>query len=101
MRIYAVERPDLNPFEMPERFRTEVAFFMTPAGESGVPDRLAEREYWVRLEDARRWLDDFVVRIVSPLDAAAQTELELTDEQEAWLQWIVDHKIQHIRLQAR
>ena len=100
MKIYAVEKPDLPAFEMPERFRTEVAFFMTPGGESGVPD-LAEGEYWIRLEDARQWLDDFVVRIVSPLDAAAKTELEISDDQEAWLQWIVDHEIQHIRLQSR
>jgi hypothetical protein len=39
-----------------------------------------------------------VVEVVSPLDAESKAEIELTDEQEAWLQWLVDHQIQHVRI---
>ena len=97
MRIHSVEKPNLLPFEMPARFTTDIAYFMTPSGEQGVPV-LAHREYWVRAEDARLWLDDGVVLVVSPLDAAAKAELELTEEQEAWLEWMVANEIQHVRL---
>jgi hypothetical protein len=99
MFVHAVDRPDLPPVEMPPRFRTEVTYFMTPPGQMGVP-KLPPGEYWIRLEDARRWLEDFVVEVVSPLSAETKAELEITEEQEAWLQWMVDHGVEHIRLDA-
>jgi len=98
MLIYAVDKPDLPPFEMPARFRTEIAYFITPAGEQGVPS-LAADEYWIRLEDAQRWYDDLVIEIVSPLDAAAKTEIELTEEQEAWLQWMIANQVERVRVE--
>lgn len=98
MQVHAVGK-SLPPFSMPARFRTDIAYFMTPAGEPGVPP-LGPGEYWVRLADARQWLDELVVRVVSPLDAEAQAELELTEEQEAWLEWMVSHEIEHVRLVA-
>ena len=97
MRVYSVEKPELASFEMPDRFRTEIAYFMTPPGEPGVPE-LAAHEYWIRSQDAQAWLEDGVVLVVSPLDAEAKAEVELTDEQEAWLEWMVANKIQHVRL---
>jgi hypothetical protein len=97
MKIYSVEKPELPPLEMPERFRTQIVYFMTPSGERGAP-ALGPGEYWIRREDALRWLDDLVVSIVSPLDAEAQTEIELTEEHEAWLEWMVRHGLQHVRV---
>lgn len=97
MHIRAVDRPDLPPFPMPDRFRHEIVYFITPAGETGVPP-LAAGEYWVRREDALQWLDEFVVRVVSPLDAEAKAEMELTEEQEAWLEWMVANDVQHVRV---
>jgi len=71
---------------------------MTPSGEPGVP-KLVQREYWVRTEDAELWLEDGVILVVSPLDVAAKAELELTEEQEAWLEWMVANGVQHVRLE--
>jgi len=73
MLVHAIDKPTLTPFSMPDRFRTDVAYFMTPAGEPGVPE-LREGEYWVGLENARRWLEELVVEVVSPLDATAVAE---------------------------
>jgi hypothetical protein len=97
MKIYSVEKPELSPFEMPERFRTQIVYFMTPSGEEGAP-ALGPGEYWIRREDAQRWLDELVVSIVSPLDAETRTEIELTEEHEAWLEWMVRHGLQHVRV---
>ena len=99
MRVYSVQQRDLPPFEMPARFRTQIAYFMTPSGECGAPE-LKPGEYWIRLDDARRWLDDGVVSIISPLDAEAKAEIELTDEQEAWLEWMMANRIEHVRLEG-
>ena len=35
MRVYSVDHPDLLPLEMPRRFKHDIAYFMTPAGEHG------------------------------------------------------------------
>lgn len=98
MRVFAVERPDLAPVEMPARFKHDIAYFMTPPGEHGVGP-LPEGHYWVRLNDARRWLDEGVLSLVSPLDSEHQAEAEITDEQEAWLEWMVANKVEHVRLE--
>jgi hypothetical protein len=97
VRIHAVARADLTPVEMPDRFRHEITFFMTPAGDHGVP-KLPAGEYWVRLCDSRQFLDEGVVRIVSPLDSGSRAEVEITEEQERWLEWMVANEIEHVRL---
>ena len=99
VRVHAAERPDLPPFIMPDRFRHDVTYFMTPSGDHGVPP-LPKGEYWVRLEDAERWLEDLVIEVVSPLDSQSKAEIELTDEQEAWLEWLIANRIEHIRLES-
>ena len=97
MKVYAVDRPELAPLEMPSRFRHDIAYFMTPPGEHGVP-QLPAGEFWVRLEDARHWLDEGTLVLVSPLDSENRAEAEITEEQEQWLEWLVAHRIEHVRL---
>ena len=94
--LYCVNRPDLAPFRMPDRFRQEITFFMTSPGDEGVP-KLATGEYWIRLADAKSFLDEGCLRIVSPLDSATKAEIELSEEQESWLEWMVAHNIEHVR----
>ncbi|MFN0056249.1 MAG: hypothetical protein ACKV0T_29230 [Planctomycetales bacterium] len=97
--IHAVGRPELPPFRMPDRFRHEITFFMTPGGDHGVP-KLSSGEYWIRRCDAQTCFDDGEVRIVSPLDSDSQAELELTEEQEAWLEWMLQHGVEHVRVES-
>ena len=98
MKVVAVDRPDVPPLEMPERFKFQIVYFMTCSGEHGAPT-LAAGEYWICLEDARKWLEELVVRVISPLDATSQAEIELTEEQEAWLEWLVANKVERVRLE--
>jgi hypothetical protein len=98
MQVHAVNRPELSPLEMPARFKHDVAYFMTPPGERGAPAKMPSGEFWIEIEDARRWLDDGVLLVYSPLDSTKQAEIALTQEQEDWLEWIVSNQINHIRL---
>jgi hypothetical protein len=98
MLVRAIDKPDVPPLEMPARFRTDIAYFMTPAGVGGAP-KLPAGEYWITLNDARRWLEEGVVEVISPLDSVHSTEFELTEEQENWLRWMVEHEIQHVRVE--
>jgi hypothetical protein len=97
VRVVAVDRPELTPYAMPDRFRHDVSYFMTPAGEPGVPP-LESGEYWVRREDSVRLLDEGVLVLVSPLDSHHHTEVEITAEQEEWLDWMVKHGVERIRV---
>lgn len=76
----------------------EIVYFMTPQGERGAPAELAEGEYWIDLDDARRWLDELVVYVVSPLDALNKAEIELTEYHEAFLEWLIKHGVSHVKL---
>lgn len=98
VRVVPVDSPETAPFILSDRFRTEIAYFMSLPDRAGVP-KLGEREYWVDAADARRWLDDGVFHLVSPLDTESQAEIELSEEQEAWLEWMTTHGIQRIRLE--
>jgi hypothetical protein len=97
MHIIAVDQDSIPPYSMPDRFRVDIAYFMTPAGERGVP-KLPPNEYWIHSEDIERWLADGVVEVVSPLDSLVRTEFEITEEQEEWLRWMSKNKIQRVRV---
>lgn len=95
--VIPVTQPDLAALEMPDRFRTEITYFITPAGEPGVPE-LAAGEFFVRQAQAQQWLEDFVVEVVSPLAAEVKAEVELSEDHERWLEWMINHQLEHIRL---
>lgn len=97
VRVVAVGKPEVPDLSMPDRFRHEVTYFMTPAGEPGVPP-LEPGCYFVRGTDARRIYDDGCVEIVSPLDSAMRAEIELSEDHERWLEWLLEHQIELIRL---
>ncbi|HEX3725676.1 MAG TPA: hypothetical protein VHV08_05510 [Pirellulales bacterium] len=99
MLVYAVDRPDVTPLAMPSRFKHDIAYFMTPPGERGAPP-LAAGMYWIDPEDARRWLAEGVLMLVSPLDSENQAEVEISEEQEKWLEWLIANNIQRVRLEG-
>src|SRR5262245_6285796 len=98
MKLTSLDQPAAPPLTLPDRFRMEIPFFMTPPGERGAPADLAEGEYWIDPDDARRWLDEGVVYVVSPLDAENKAEIELTEYHEQFLQWLVTHDVRRVRL---
>ena len=97
MLVIAVDQPTAPACEMPSRFHRDVAYFMTPGGERGAP-KLPAGEFWIDPEDARRWLDEGVLSLVSPLDSEHKAEVELSEDQERWLEWLLEHNVRHVRL---
>lgn len=98
VRVISVDQPAAPPCAMPDRFRHDVTYFATPAGVQDAPAELGEREYWIRAEEARQAFDDGVITIVSPLDSSYRTEIEISEDQERWLEWLLKHNVQHVRL---
>ena len=58
---------------------------------------LGENEFWFARDEVAKWLDEGVFYLVSPLDSANMTEVEITEEQEAMLFWLNRNQIQHVR----
>jgi len=95
--LVAVDRPGVSPLPISERMRGQLVYFMTPASSKGVPP-LGENEMWFAQAEVAEWLADGVVYLVSPLDSANKIEVELSEEQEAMLNWLDKNGIQHIRV---
>lgn len=98
VRVVAVDRPEIRPYTMPDRFRHEITYFMSVPGQNEIPP-MGPQEYWIDVSAARQWLEDGVFEVVSPLDSATKTEIELSEEHEGWLQWMVDNGLSHVRLE--
>ena len=96
--VHAVGRPEVAPLEMPVRFRHEITYFASEPGTGSAPASLGDGEWWVSLDEAKRVFDDGVIRLVSPLDSSSTAELELTEDHEVWLEWVIANEVQHIRL---
>jgi hypothetical protein len=92
-----LDRPEIAPRPISVRLRSQLVYFMSPHDAPGVPP-LGENEYWFAEAEVARWLDEGVFHLVSPLDTANMTEVELTEEQEALLDWLKAHRVQHVRL---
>jgi hypothetical protein len=97
MKVHAADQTNIPPIDMPDRFRHDIAYFITPSGEGDIPE-LPDGDFWISTDDARRWLDDLVFEIMSPLDSQNVAEVEITDEQEAFFEWLLQHKVNHVRL---
>jgi hypothetical protein len=97
LTLVAVDRSGVAPLPISTRLRSQVVYFMTPAGSPGVP-QLGENEYWIAAADVAKWLSDGVLLLVSPLDSENFTEVELSDEQEAMIEWLARNQVQHVRI---
>ncbi|HEV7282104.1 MAG TPA: hypothetical protein VGN57_18015 [Pirellulaceae bacterium] len=95
MKIFAADRPDVPPLEMPERFRTEIVYFAA-ASDAAPPPPLAPGEYYIPQASAAEFLDTLVIEIISPL-AAAAAEVDVSEDQERWLRWMLDHRVERVR----
>ena len=97
VQVIPTDKPGVAPLKMPDRFRKEIVYFMTPAEGDGAPS-LGKDEYWIRAHDAAKWLDDGFFTLVSPLDAESVAEIELSEDQEVWLEWMVQHNISTVKI---
>ncbi len=97
-RLVAVDNPAAPPLAISARMRSQLVYFMTPADDPHVPP-LDANEYWIDAQHTEQWLDEGVIEVVSPLDEEHKAVVELSEEQEAFLEWLAAHQVQHIRVQ--
>ncbi len=95
--VIPLDRGDLTPREISPRLRTQLIYFVGAPGAAGQP-ALREDEFWFDPAEVVKWLDDGVFYLISPLDTANMTEVELTEEQEDFLGWLRAQRVQHVRV---
>ena len=98
-RLVPLDRPEVPPRAISPRLRSQLVYFGSPAGAPGVPP-LGEGELFFAAAEVQTWLQEGVVWLVSPLDTAHKTEVELTEEQEALLEWLRETGVQHVRVEG-
>ena len=94
-----VDRPEIVSRPISERLRSQLVYFGVPSGSPGVP-ALGDAEYWFDHVEVTQWLDDGVISLISPLDTAHMTEVELSEEQESLLAWILKQGVRHVRVEG-
>ncbi len=95
--LVSVDQPGVKPLSISLRLRSQLVYFMSSDGTAGVPP-MGENEYWFARDEVAKWLDEGVFYLVSPLDTANMTEVELTEDQELLLGWLARNQIQHVRV---
>jgi hypothetical protein len=96
-KLVSIDRPGVPRFPLSARLKSQLVYFRAMADAPGVP-RLGEDEYWFARDEVGKWLSEGVFYLVSPLDTENMTEVELSEEQEAFLGWLQKHGVQHVRV---
>ena len=95
--VVPIDREGVTPRVISPRFRSQLNYFVGSPGAPGIP-KLGEGEYWFDRVEVTKWLDDGVFYLVSPLDTANMTEVELSEEQEDFLSWLKTTDVSHVRI---
>lgn len=97
IRLESLDQPGIPPLEISSRLRGQLAYFASSLTAANRIN-LGENEYFFACDDVARILEDGVFHLVSPLDTAHRTEVELTEEQEALLEWLKQNVTQRVRV---
>ena len=95
--VVPLDREGVGSRPISARFRSQLCYFMGTPSSPGIPP-LGEGEFWFDRDEVNRWLDDGVFYLVSPLDSANVTEVELSEEQEEFLNWLQRLSVRGIRV---
>ena len=96
--VTPLDRPEVARRAISPRLRSQLCYFISAPESPGIP-ALGEGEFWFNPSEVDRWIDDGVFYLVSPLDTANMTEVELSEEQEDFLGWLKSSNVSHIRVE--
>lgn len=91
--LVPLDRPEVAPWPISPRLRSQLVYFASADANPA--------EFRFARDEVARWLDDGVIWLVSPLDTANKTEVELSEEQEALLAWLQKEEVGHARVEER
>ena len=96
-KLLPLDKPGIAPHTISTKLRAQLAYFASIPSEID-HIQLGEAEYFFEAGETAKTLDDGVLMLVSPLDTANMTEVEISEEQEDLLQWLCQNQVQHVRV---
>ena len=96
--VFAVDQPALEPYEISQMLRGQLHYFTEGVNSRRWNDSENPDKFFFPLERTSELLEEGVFYVTSPLDDQHQAEIEITEEQENILEWIVSHKIENVRV---
>ncbi|MDE0301222.1 MAG: hypothetical protein OXN17_21545 [Candidatus Poribacteria bacterium] len=92
--LIPLDKTSVSPHEISETLRNQLPYFTEGKfHDSSNPDRL-----FFPIARTSELLEEGVFYVVSPLDDQNRAEIELTDEQEDLLEWLVSNHIEEARI---
>ncbi len=97
MKIYAVGKPEVPVLDVGQRLKNEIVYYVDYAAPLDGP-KMQANEYWITASEAAKILDEGVVKVASPLQAANSAEIEISEDAERLLEWALEYDVNHIVL---
>ncbi|MCZ6680021.1 MAG: hypothetical protein O7E52_22550 [Candidatus Poribacteria bacterium] len=95
---FAVDRPDLKSYEISQTLRGQLHYFTEGVSSQRWDNRENPNEFFFPLERTSELYEEGVFYVTSPLDDQNKAEVEITEEQEDFLAWLVSNKIEKVRM---
>ena len=94
----AIDKPTVDPYEISQTLRGQLHYFTEGASarqweHSGDPNA-----FFFPLELTSELYDEGVFYVTSPLDDQNQAEIEITEEQEDFLDWLISNQIEKVKV---
>lgn len=92
--VIPLDKPEIAPYEISATLRKQLPYFT----EGRIHDTGSTDQFLFPIARTSELLEDGVFYVVSPLDDQNQAEIEITDEQEDLLEWLVSNQIEDVRI---
>ena len=92
--VIPLDKTEIAPYQISATLRKQLPYFT----EGRIHDASDSDRYFFPIARTSELLEDGVFYVVSPLDDQNQAEIEITDEQEDLLEWLVSNRIEQARV---
>lgn len=92
--VIPLDKTEIAPYEISATLRNQLPYFT----DGRIHDTGNSDEFVFPIARTTELLEDGVFFVVSPLDDQNQAEIEITEEQEDLLEWLVSNRIGKVRI---
>ena len=92
--LIPLDKTEIAPYEISGTLRKQLPYFT----EGKIHDTSDPDRFFFPIARTTELLEDGVFYVVSPLDDQNQAEIEITDEQEDLLEWLVSNRIEEVQV---
>lgn len=92
--VIPLDKTEIAPYAISATLKNQLPYFT----DGKIHDTGNSDEFVFPIARTTELLEDGVFYVVSPLDDQNQAEIEITEEQEDLLEWLVSNRIEQVRI---